>query len=132
AVRGGRAAEEVEPLAARLNLTALGSGGAAESYQLSIDALRFWVVGHTCLGHVITSRTTMQVFRFLSPEGPRLGLDIEGERYDLSAAASEFADVSSWLSLSDPVAAVHKVLARSRDFPISDELELLAPLDVQE
>ena len=39
AVRGGGAAEELEPLSVRLNLTALGSGGAAESCQLSIGAM---------------------------------------------------------------------------------------------
>lgn len=63
----------------------------------------------------------MHIFRFLSPQGPRLGLDNEGERYDLSATAQEFADVSAWLSLSDPVAAVHHALPRSRRFPMSGE-----------
>ena len=74
----------------------------------------------------------MHLFRFHSPQGPRLGLDIEGERYDLSATAREFADVSTWLSLPDPVAAVYNVLTHSRSFPMSDESMFLAPLDVQE
>ena len=43
----------------------------------------------------------MHIFRFLSLQGPRLGLDIEGERYDLSAVAPEFADISDWLYLRD-------------------------------
>lgn len=74
----------------------------------------------------------MHIFRFLSSQGPRLGLDLEGERYDLSAVAPEFADISSWLSLSDPVAAVHNALPRVLAFPLGDEAALLAPLDVQE
>ncbi len=65
-------------------------------------------------------------------QGPRLGLDIEGERYDLSAVAPEFADISDWLSLSDPVAAVHNSLPQVLAFPLADEADLLAPLDVQE
>jgi 2-dehydro-3-deoxy-D-arabinonate dehydratase len=74
----------------------------------------------------------MHILRFLSPLGPRLGLDTGGERYDLSAAAPEFADTSTWLSLPDPVAAVHEVLPRARQFPLTGEVTLLAPLDVQE
>jgi 2-dehydro-3-deoxy-D-arabinonate dehydratase len=74
----------------------------------------------------------MNIFRFLSLQGPRLGLDIEGERYDLSAVAPEFADMSDWLSLSDPVAAVHNSLPQVLAFPLRDEATLLAPLDVQE
>ena len=61
-----------------------------------------------------------------------MGLDIEGERYDLSAVAPEFADISDWLSLSDPVAAVHNALPQVLAFPLRDEATLLAPLDVQE
>lgn len=74
----------------------------------------------------------MNIFRFLSPLGPRLGLDLAGERYDLSAVAPRFADVSTWLSSSDPVAAVLNVLAASRSFPIPANAPLLPPLDVQE
>lgn len=74
----------------------------------------------------------MHILRFLSPQGPRLALDVDGERYDLSAAAPEFADMSTWLSLPDPVAAVHEVLSRARQFPLASEVTLLAPLDVQE
>jgi 2-dehydro-3-deoxy-D-arabinonate dehydratase len=74
----------------------------------------------------------MNIFRFLSVQGPRLGLEIEGERYDLSAVAPEFADISAWLSCSDPVAAVHNSLPRILAFPLTDEANFLAPLDVQE
>ncbi|MCM3901500.1 MAG: fumarylacetoacetate hydrolase family protein [Pyrinomonadaceae bacterium] len=74
----------------------------------------------------------MHIFRFLSLQGPRLGLDIEGERYDLSAVAPEFADISDWLSLSDPVVAVHNALPQVLAFPLGSEAILLAPLDVQE
>src|SRR5437867_12838381 len=74
----------------------------------------------------------MHIFRLLSPQGPRLALGIEGARYDLSTPAGEFADVSTWLSLPDPVAAVHNALERSRNFQITEELLLLPPLDVQE
>ena len=74
----------------------------------------------------------MHIFRFLSLQGPRLGLEIEGERYDLSAVAPEFADISDWLSLSDPVAAVHNALPHALAFPLANEATLLAPLDVQE
>jgi 2-dehydro-3-deoxy-D-arabinonate dehydratase len=59
-------------------------------------------------------------------------VQIDGERYDLSAAAPELADISTWLSLSEPVAAVHDALARARDFPLLEAVMLSAPLDVQE
>jgi 2-dehydro-3-deoxy-D-arabinonate dehydratase len=74
----------------------------------------------------------MHIFRFLSPQGPRLGLDNDGERCDLSAAGREFADISDWLALPDPVAAVHNALERARSFSVADELTLLPPLDLQE
>src|SRR5450432_1391387 len=74
----------------------------------------------------------MHIFRFLSQQGPRLGLNLDAERYDLSAAAPEFADVSTWLALADPVAAVHAALARARAFPLAHEVALTAPIDLQE
>jgi 2-dehydro-3-deoxy-D-arabinonate dehydratase len=74
----------------------------------------------------------MHIFRFLSLQGPRLGLDVEGRRYDLSAVAPEFTDISDWLSLSNPVAAVNNAVLRALDFPLEDGTTLLAPLDVQE
>jgi len=74
----------------------------------------------------------MHIFRFHHAQGPRLGLLVEGARYDLSAAAPQFADVSAWLALTDPASAVHDVLARVRSFPLADEVTLLAPIDLQE
>jgi 2-dehydro-3-deoxy-D-arabinonate dehydratase len=75
---------------------------------------------------------TLHLFRFVGPQGPRLGADVDGERYDLSAAAPEFADVSTWLALADPIAAVCDGLRLARRFPLVDEVTLCAPLDVQE
>jgi 2-dehydro-3-deoxy-D-arabinonate dehydratase len=72
----------------------------------------------------------MNIFRFSSPQGARLGLEADTERYDLSAVAPEFADVSGWLSLPDPIAALDD--ARVRDFPLEEKPSLLAPLDCQE
>lgn len=74
----------------------------------------------------------MHILRFLSEQGPCLGLDIGGKRYDLSAIAPEFADLSAWLALSDPVSAIHDVLSDARTFPLVDEVQLLAPIDAQE
>jgi 2-dehydro-3-deoxy-D-arabinonate dehydratase len=74
----------------------------------------------------------MNIFRFLSSQGPRLGLEIEDERYDLSAVGAEFADIADWLSLSNPVGAVHNALPQAFAFPLPGEVNLLAPLDVQE
>lgn len=74
----------------------------------------------------------MHIFRFAGPNGPRLGLLIEEERYDLSAAGPEFADVSSWLALPDPLAAVRDVLALVRSYPLRDDVALTAPIDLQE
>ena len=74
----------------------------------------------------------MHVFRYSDTQGARLGLDVEGRRYDLSAAAREFADISTWLSLSDPVAAIQDALPRVQEFPIEDDVELVAPIDLQE
>src|SRR4029453_16322085 len=73
----------------------------------------------------------MHIFRFASSAGPRLGLEIEGERYDLSAAASNLPDISAWLSLSDPVKAIKDSVAEVRRFPLENPT-LLAPLDLQE
>ena len=74
----------------------------------------------------------MHIFRFFSSQGARLGLEVDGKRYDLSATAPEFADLSRWLSLPDPVAAIYDAESRARDFPLTETLSLLAPLDTQE
>jgi 2-dehydro-3-deoxy-D-arabinonate dehydratase len=75
----------------------------------------------------------MQTFRFNGQEGPRLGLDTGGQRYDLSAVGPEFGDVSNLLSLPDPLAAISAALERAQDFPLPQEaITLLAPVDVQE
>lgn len=74
----------------------------------------------------------MQIFRFESLPGPRLGLEVEGTRYDLSAAAPNLSDISAWLSLSDPIKAIHDSIAEVSHFPLKQEPKFLAPLDVQE
>jgi 2-dehydro-3-deoxy-D-arabinonate dehydratase len=74
----------------------------------------------------------MHIFRFESLQGPRLGLDVDGTRYDLSAAAPNLFDISAWLSLSDPVKAIHHLMADVSRFPLKQDPTLLAPLDVQE
>lgn len=74
----------------------------------------------------------MHIFRYSGPRGSRLGLSVDDQRYDLSAAGPEFDDVSNWLALSDPVAAVQAALPRVRAFPLVDDVKLLAPVDTQE
>jgi 2-dehydro-3-deoxy-D-arabinonate dehydratase len=74
----------------------------------------------------------MHIFRFHSPPGARLGLLIEDQRFDLSAVGPEFADVSTWLALSEPVAAVQDAVTRARGFPVAADVKLLAPIDLQE
>lgn len=78
------------------------------------------------------SRTPLHIFRFLCPQGFRLGLEVDGERFDLSASAREFSDISTWLALTEPLAAIRSILPRVRSFPLLDEVALAAPLDVQE
>jgi 2-dehydro-3-deoxy-D-arabinonate dehydratase len=74
----------------------------------------------------------VHLFRFHSPEGFRLGLEVADERFDLTAAAREFVDISTWLALTEPLAAIHDILPRVRRLPLSGEVVLVAPLDVQE
>jgi 2-dehydro-3-deoxy-D-arabinonate dehydratase len=57
---------------------------------------------------------------------------VDGQRFDLTASSREFADISSWLALTEPVAAVNSILPRVRSFPLTDEVTLVAPIDVQE
>lgn len=68
----------------------------------------------------------------MGANGPCLGLSVDGIRYDLSAAGPEFADVSTWLALPDPVASVYDGLSRARTLPLTSEVTLMAPLDLQE
>src|SRR5262245_58724691 len=74
----------------------------------------------------------MRIFRFTSAQGPRLGVEINGVGYDLTAAGPGFTDISSWLGLPDPVAAVHDAADGCRRFPVSAAVQLLPPVDVQE
>jgi len=74
----------------------------------------------------------MHIVRFLCAQGFRLGLDVNGERFDLSASAREFSDISTWLALAEPVAAIQSILPRVRRFPLTEEVNPVAPLDMQE
>jgi 2-dehydro-3-deoxy-D-arabinonate dehydratase len=74
----------------------------------------------------------MHIFRFSTSQGARLGLETGNGRFDLSAVGSQFADLSTWLSLPDPVAAVDDAQSRARDFPILETPRVLAPVDAQE
>lgn len=75
----------------------------------------------------------MKIFRFAGPDGPRLGLELDGAQFDLSAAhARKFAGVAAWLALPDPLEAVRDIVPHARRFALTDEVEVLAPLDVQE
>src|SRR5262245_40104525 len=76
--------------------------------------------------------SNIKVFRFAGSLGPRLGVEIEGERFDLSAAVPQLTDVSAWLSLSDPVKTIQDSLPEVRRFPLKQEPTLLAPVDLQE
>jgi len=74
----------------------------------------------------------IKIFRFAGSSGPCLGLELEGERFDLSAAVSPLSDISAWLSLSDPIKAVQDSLSAVRKFPLNSEPPVLAPVDLQE
>ena len=74
----------------------------------------------------------MHIFRFHGPDGPGLGLLVDGKRHDLRGAGPEFADVSNWLALPDPIAAVQAARALALTFPLADDVKLLAPVDAQE
>jgi 2-dehydro-3-deoxy-D-arabinonate dehydratase len=72
------------------------------------------------------------IFRFHSSNGPHLGIDIDGARFDLTATAPEFRDMAAWLAERNPVAAVHNALEACRRFPIAGDIALLPPIDAQE
>jgi 2-dehydro-3-deoxy-D-arabinonate dehydratase len=74
----------------------------------------------------------IHIFRYIGPIGPRLGLNVDGTGYDLSGAGPEFGDVSTWLSVPDPVATIYAGMSRARSLPLMNEPTLLAPLDLQE
>ena len=74
----------------------------------------------------------MHIYRFSGPQGARLGLQADGKCYDLSAASAAFADLSSWLSLPDPVAAVYDARSRAPEIALTGSQSLLAPVDTQE
>ena len=74
----------------------------------------------------------MYLFRFWNPNGPHLGLDVHGARFDLTATASEFRDLATWLAQHDPVAAVRSGLEACRRFPIANDVAMLPPIDGQE
>jgi 2-dehydro-3-deoxy-D-arabinonate dehydratase len=73
----------------------------------------------------------MHLFRFLVPDGARLGLLIDGARYDLTSANDSFKSIAAWLSLDDPLGAVRETADKAREFPL-DDVTYLAPLDHQE
>jgi 2-dehydro-3-deoxy-D-arabinonate dehydratase len=71
----------------------------------------------------------MRIFRYITENGPRLGAEVEGGRFDLSAAGAEFADISTWLASSDPVRAARNATLRH---PVPENAVVTAPVDTQE
>lgn len=74
----------------------------------------------------------MHIFRFFHPFGTRVGVAVDGDRFDLSAAGPAFATIASWLSLPDPIGALERAIPIARDFAITESVELAPPLDEQE
>jgi 2-dehydro-3-deoxy-D-arabinonate dehydratase len=74
----------------------------------------------------------MNVFRYLSDNGPRLGIETGDGRFDLTGLNDPaFASLGAWLRGPDPLAAI-RAAARNVTEPVPDDAELLAPVDVQE
>jgi len=75
----------------------------------------------------------MHLFRFMSVSGPHLGLNTGRAQFDLSAVAPEFADISTWLALPDPVGAIQEAIPAAHHHSlIASNERLLPPIDVQE
>lgn len=74
----------------------------------------------------------MQIFRYLSKQGPHVGVEADGARFDLTAADPRFKDLATWLAQPEPIDAVRDTLATRKRFPIPDHFILLAPIDAQE
>jgi len=74
----------------------------------------------------------MKIFRFNSDSGPRIGLETEEGRFELTSTSPVFHDLSTWLASHNPLAAVHDAAEACRRFPVSPNSELLPPIDRQE
>jgi 2-dehydro-3-deoxy-D-arabinonate dehydratase len=77
----------------------------------------------------------MLLFRFAGEDdrAPRLGLETEDGRFDLTRAdAGAFASLAAWLAQPDPVQAVREALTAARGFPVAADARRLAPHDEQE
>jgi 2-dehydro-3-deoxy-D-arabinonate dehydratase len=74
----------------------------------------------------------MNLFRYLSDDGPRLGIETDDGRFDLTGLNDPaFASLGVWLSGQNPVSKI-RAAARKVTEPVPDDAELLAPLDEQE
>lgn len=76
----------------------------------------------------------MNLFRYQGERGPRLGLEIDEGRFDLTDLSPEcFGSVAAWLAQPDPVELLRLAGRKVSAFdPIPDDAQLLAPLDAQE
>lgn len=61
-----------------------------------------------------------------------MGLELNYARFDLSQAAPEISDISTWLALDDPVGAVLSTLEKIKNYSITEDVECCLPLDTQE
>jgi len=74
----------------------------------------------------------MHIFRFRKDRKFCLGIELNSVRYDLSLAAPEFSDISTWLAVDDPVGAVLNTLDKIANFSLEEDVEYCLPLDTQE
>ena len=74
----------------------------------------------------------MLIFRYQGPKGFCIGIEIDGMRFDLSSAGAEFADLSTWLALPDPLGSIRAALPVARILPLVDNFVTSVPIDRQE
>ncbi|MDX1932198.1 MAG: fumarylacetoacetate hydrolase family protein [Capsulimonadales bacterium] len=73
----------------------------------------------------------IKLFRY-DADGPRLGVETEDGRFDLTGLAPEvFGTLAAWLARKDPVDDLRRAADRALE-PVPDDCLLLPPVDLQE
>ena len=80
---------------------------------------------------VSTYPTKLKIFRFRDREGIRLGIEVENILFALPADSGP-AEISEWLSQTDPVGWILDKKKKTATTIVESEIEILPPVDVQE
>ena len=73
----------------------------------------------------------MRVFRYHKGDDHRLGIELDGEHFDLSSVSTDFSSMATWLSTESPSKTAFEAAGYCKT-SLGEDIKMVAPIDSQE